>query len=140
MITKNNEYINNDHICFIRNIISLEKGYDKRAYPEYSIFSNKKYYIPVPDLSGINILPFYRINDTIPSIATCGYPTKSKIDYYINLKHISLILPNVWKQQGLPDSNSVLDSFEIHFFSGCSLIIYNVTSLEKLYEELENGD
>lgn len=117
IVTDKGFLIRQESICYIRHIKQLSTGYDSSYYPEYSVFLNNislKLGAPKFDLS-----TYCKIDDIIPEVAQIGYPSKSEITYYINLKEVNIIGPE-------------FDCFVFHFSQGMKLIIHDKNVLEKI--------
>jgi hypothetical protein len=117
------KYIKDDAIHFIRHIKKLGEGYREDAYPKYSIFLGN-IYIAVQDLRLIDLSNYHKIDDVIPDVAPFGYPGKSIMRYYINLKNVNLAYPEIEFERKT--------EFVLQFAYKSSLIIYNMKEYEKI--------
>lgn len=120
-------FVNPEYVPYLRKILNLSEGYDKRAYPEYSLAINK-YLLPLTENEYQNFKKdnFHEITVTIPNFASFEYPRGSTISYHVNIKQISFI------------NNIQEDAFEIFFCSlNNRLAIYSKEAYKPLIEKME---
>ena len=127
MIINSNQFIQEDAICYIRHLKNLSPGYQKSAYPDYTIFMPNKFYWPTENLTYFKLATYLQVDDIIPEVAHVGYPHASQISYYIKLKNV---LAAQLRE----------DVFQLYFSNDLSLYIYNEEAYKNLLEDLQDNE
>ena len=130
MITKDNWYINEKAICWIRHIKKLAPGYYLDAYTKYAAYSHTHFANDLTkDIKKIDLSKFFCISDCTPDKAD-NVPGNSQIDYYINLCQ-------VYTAVNFTDTWGMAPYITISFLSGYNLTVYNTEVFKTLIEALE---